>query len=139
MARCYRRAFALFEGFADAAERLGRDGLEKGMIGLWLNVQAHTLGQAPLVQMVGVESLPAAARNDIRRRSRALQQRYAAYSQEAIAQGVTRIGVDSDAVAQLAAGVFEWLPKWFDPADPRGETELPQAYVDLFIRGLRRR
>ena len=139
MARCYRRAFALFEAFADAAERLGRDGLEKGMIGLWLNVQAHTLGLAPLVQMVGVESLPSGARNEIRRRSRALQQRFTAYSQAAIAEGATRAAVDSDALAQLSAGVFEWLPKWFDPADPRAETALAQTYVDLFIRGLRRR
>ena len=139
MARCYRRAFALFEGFTDAAERLGRDGLEQGMIGLWLNVQAHTLGLAPLVQMVGVESLPATARGDIRRRSRILQQRYTAFSQRAIADGVTRQGVDSDAVSQFSAGVFEWLPKWFDPADPRAETELAQTYVDLFMRGLSRR
>jgi len=138
MARCYERAFDLFEAFADAAERLGRDGLEKAMIGLWLNVQAHTLGLAPLVQMVGVESLPAAARADIRRRSRALQQRFTGFSRTGIAEGVTR-DVDVDAVSQLGAGVFEWLPKWFDPTDPRAETALPQEYVDLFIRGLRRR
>jgi AcrR family transcriptional regulator len=139
LAGCYRRAFGLFEGFADAAERLGRNGLETGMIGLWLNVQAHALGLAPLVQMVGVESLPPATRAEIRRRSRALQQRYAAASERAVAEGATRVGVDSDALAQFSAGVFEWLPTWFDLADPRAETALAQEYVDLFIRGLRRR
>ena len=138
MARCYARAFELFEAFADTGERVGRDGLEKALIGLWLNVQAHTLGLSPLIQMVGVESLPAAARADIRRRSRVLQRRFTGFSREGIAEGVTR-NVDVDAVAQLGAGVFEWLPKWFDPADPRAETALPQEYVDLFIRGLRRR
>jgi len=138
MAGCYGRAFDLFEAFADAADRLGRDGLQKGLIGLHLNVEAQILGLAPLVQMVGVEALPATVRTDLRRRSRLLQQRFTAFQREGIAQGVTR-PVDVDAVAQLGAGVFEWLPKWFDPADPRADGALSAEYLKLFIAGLRRR
>ena len=138
MTRCYARAFDLFEAFAEAADRLGRNGLEKGLIGLHLNVEAHILGLAPLVQMVGVEALPAAVRADIRRRSRVLQQRFTAFQQRGIAEGVTR-AVDADAVAQLGAGVFEWLPKWFDPTDPRAGGALSAEYLQLFIAGLRRR
>jgi len=136
MTRCYSRAFGLFEAFVDAADRLGRDGLEKGLIGLALNVQAHTQGLAPLVQMVGVESLPAPVRADSR--SRILQQRFTGFQVEGIAEGVTR-QVDVDAVSQLGAGVFEWLPKWFAPGDPRAETRLSDEYLKLFIAGLRRR
>jgi AcrR family transcriptional regulator len=138
MTRCYARAFDLFDAFADAAERLGRNGLEKGLIGLHLNVEAQILGLAPLVQMIGIEALPASVRTDLRHRSRVLQQRFTAFQLEGIAQGITR-GVDVDAVAQLGAGVFEWLPKWFDPADPRADGALSAEYLALFIAGLRRR
>jgi hypothetical protein len=86
----------------------------------------------------GVESLPAPVRAEIRRRSRVLQQRFTAFQVEGIAEGVTR-KVDVGAIAQLGAGVFEWLPKWFDPADPRAETGLSAEYVKLFIAGLRQR
>ena len=42
-------------------------------------------------------------------------------------------------VSLLGAGVFEWLPKWFDPADPRASGALADEYCRLFIAGLRRR
>ncbi|HLY78879.1 MAG TPA: TetR/AcrR family transcriptional regulator, partial [Caulobacteraceae bacterium] len=130
MTRCYARAFDLFDAFADAAERLGRNGLEKGLIGLHLNVEAQILGLAPLVQMIGIEALPATVRAELRHRSRVLQQRFTAFQLEGIAQGVTR-HVDVDTLAQLSAGVFEWLPKWFDPADPRGGGALSAEYLRL--------
>jgi AcrR family transcriptional regulator len=135
--RCYRRAFDLFEGFVDAAERLGRNGFEKGLIGLHLNVQAHALGLSPLVQMVGVKALPAAIRAEIQQRSRALQKRFSAFNLESVEEGLTR-AIDVDALAQLGAGVFEWLPRWFDTADPRAESALSAEYAKLFIAGLRR-
>lgn len=138
MVRCYLRAMDLFERFADAADRLGLNGLEKGMIGLHLNVQAHAQGLSPLIQMVGVESLPAAARREIRRRSGALQQRFAAFAREGLEDGSDR-AVDLDAIAQLGAGVFEWLPKWFDPGDPRAAGDLSREYLKLFMAGLRSR
>ncbi len=138
MTRCYRRGFDLFERFADAADSLGRDGLEKGLIGLHLNVQAHASGLSPLIQMVGVEALPPAVRREIRRRARALQRRFAAFAEQGLAEGAHR-PMDLDALAQLAAGVFQWLPKWFDPADPRAGGALSEEYRRLFIAGLRRR
>lgn len=136
--RCHQRALALHEAFADAADRLGRTGLEKGIIGLYLNVQAQASGLAPLIQLAGVESLPPAFRREICRRSRALQTRFSAFAIEGLADGSNR-DVDLDAIAQLGAGVFEWLPKWFDPADPRARGALANEYCRLFISGLRRR
>lgn len=138
MVRCYRRAMDLFERFADTAENLGRNGVEKGLIGLHLNIQAHTQGLSPLIQMVGVEALPTAARREIRRRSSVLQQRFSAFAREGLEDGSHR-AVDLDAIAQLGAGVFEWLPKWFDPADARASGALSAEYRRLFIGGLRAR
>jgi AcrR family transcriptional regulator len=109
--RCYRRGFALYERFADAAERCGRTGLERGLIGLYLNVQAHASGLSPLIQMAGASALPAAD-GSFRR-------------------------IDFDAVAQLGAGAFQWLPKWFRTDDVRAAEKLGEEIVVLFIRGLR--
>lgn len=138
LVRCYRRAMRLYEAFAEAADRLGRNGLEKGIIGLYLNVQAQASGLAPLIQLVGLESLPTAFQREIRRRSRGLYLLFSRFAAEGLADGSNR-DVDLDAIAQLGAGVFEWLPKWFDPADPRAEGALAQEYCRLFIAGLRRR
>jgi AcrR family transcriptional regulator len=138
LVRCYRRALRLYEAFADAAGRLGRSGLEKGMIGLYLNIQAQASGLSPLIQLVGLESLPVAFRREIRRRSGDLYRRFSGFAAEGLADGSNR-DVDLDAISQLGAGVFEWLPKWFDPADPRASGALAQEYCQLFTAGLRRR
>jgi AcrR family transcriptional regulator len=136
--RCYRRAMRLNEAFAEASGRLGRTGLEKGLIGMYLNTQAQASGLAPMTQLVGAEALPPAFRREMRRRSRALHQQFTAYGLEGLADGSNR-DVDLDAVALLGAGFFEWLPKWFDPADPRASGALADEYCRLSIAGLRRR
>jgi len=133
--RCYRRALALYERFADAAAA-GRTGLQRGAIGLYLNIQAHTAGLSPLIQMVGVHALPAAARNEITARTRALQRRFEAFGEQGQADGSCR-GSDFDALAQLAAGAFEWLPKWLPPDDPRAERQIADEIIGLLFRGIR--
>jgi AcrR family transcriptional regulator len=134
--RCHRRATALFDAFVDAAEKYGRNGIERGLIGLYLNVQAHASGLSPLIQLAGSSALPPAARREIRRRSRALQQRFEGFGRQGLADGSLR-KVDFGAVAQLGAGAFEWMPKWFRPDDPRAHGSLVQEIVNLFIGGLR--
>jgi len=134
--RCYRRSFDLTERFADACEALGRNGLERSLIGLYLNVQAHTSGLAPLVLMSGASALPAAARREIMRRARRLQKRFRSFGEEGLMDGSFR-SIDFDVVAQLGAGAFEWLPKWFSPHDSRAPEQLAREIVDLFVRGLR--
>jgi AcrR family transcriptional regulator len=136
--RCYRRAYALYERFADSAEKYGRSGLERALMGVYLNVQAHVSDLSPLVQMVGLGVLPAPVRREITRRSRKLQRRFEAFGPEGLKDGSFR-SVDFDAVAQLGAGAFEWLPKWFDADDPRKEGALASEIVALFVRGLRSR
>ncbi len=134
--RCHRRGSALYKDFADAAEKFGRNGLESGLIGLYLNVQAQASGLSPLIQLAGSGALPPAIRNEIRRRSRVLQKRFEGFGHQGLADGSLR-NVDFDAVAQLGAGAFEWLPKWFRADDPHTREGLAREIVDLFLRGLR--
>ncbi|HKD20503.1 MAG TPA: TetR/AcrR family transcriptional regulator [Rhizomicrobium sp.] len=136
VARCYRRAYGLYERFADASEQLGRSGLERGLIGLYLNVEAHARELSPLIQMAGSGALPANVKRDTRRRSRGLQRRYTEFGLQGQRDGSFR-PIDFDAVSQLGAGAFEWLPKWFRADDPRRDGALAQEIVTLFVRGLR--
>ncbi len=134
--RCHRRAFRLYENFADAADEHGHSGLERSLIGLYLNTQAHTSGLSPLIQMSGVSALPLAVRREITRRARGLQRRFEGFGKQGLADGSFR-GADFDAVSQLSAGAFQWLPKWFRLDDPRAPHALAEEIVTLFIKGLR--
>jgi AcrR family transcriptional regulator len=136
VARCHKRAYMLYEQFADAAEKYGRSGLERGLIGTYLNVQAHARELSPLIQMAGVGALPAAVKRDTTKRSRVLQKRFRQFGIDGLADGSFRT-FDFDSVAQLGAGAFEWLPKWFRGDDPRAGSLLAREIVTLFIRGLR--
>ena len=134
--RCYRRAFDLYEAFADAGLTASSKGIDRGLIGLWLNIQAHTSGLSPLIEMAGADALPAAPRREITRRARGLQQRFHAWAEQGVAEGDNRAGVNFDALAQLAAGVFQWLPKWLEAGDPRAERAIADELIRLFISGL---
>lgn len=136
--RCFKRGYALYERFADAAEQFGRCGIEKGLIGLYLNVQAHASGLSPMILQSGSSALPAQLRRDITRRSRALQKRFREIGRQGEKDGSFR-ALDFDTVAQLGAGAFEWLPKWFGADDPRRHDVLAAEITTLFIRGLRAR
>ncbi len=136
--RCQERANRLYDGFAEAADRFGHNSLEKAMIGFHLLIQAQAKGLSPLIQLVGHAAFPPAARKAMLKRNRAVQQRYQAFGELSLVDGVMR-PIDVNAVSQLGAGVFEWLPKWFDPADPRSDGALSSELVRLFAHGMRAR
>jgi len=136
--RCQERANRLYDAFAEAADRLGKTSLEKAVIGFYLLVQAQATGLAPLIQLVGHAAFPPAARRAMRKRNRAVQQRYQAFGELSRTDGAMR-AIDFNAVSQLGAGVFEWLPKWFEPTDPRADERLARELVELFAHGLRAR
>ena len=136
--RCQERATDIYERIAEAADRLGRNGLEKAFTGLYLLVQAQASGLSPLIQMDGSQALPERARKALLKRNRALQQRYETFGETGLRDGSFR-SLDYAAVSQLGAGAFEWLPKWFEPGDPRAAGVLAREILDLFARGLRRR
>lgn len=135
--RCYQRAFDLYERFAETAAT-GRDPLQCGLTGLWLNVQAHTSGLSPMNQLAGIEGLPTRIRRDFQRRGLALRNRFETWGDEGVAQGLNR-PLDMTITAEIGAGFFEWIPKWFDPRDPRAAHLVADEIVCLFIGGLRRR
>ena len=136
--RCQERASILYERIVDAADRLGRTGLEKANIGLYLLVQTHTSGLSPIVQTVGGEALPPSTLRRLRRRNRGLQRRYESFGELGLRDGSFR-SVDFAALSQLSAGDFQWLPKWFDRADPRAATILADETVRFHTHGLRPR
>jgi AcrR family transcriptional regulator len=136
--RCQERANRLYDAFAEAADRHGRTSLEKALIGFYLLVQAQARGLSPLVQLVGHAAFPPAAHRAMLKRNRAVQQRYQSFGELSLIDGAMR-PIDFNAVSQLAAGVFEWLPKWFDPADPRAESGLAAELVGFFAHGLKAR
>jgi AcrR family transcriptional regulator len=131
---CMKRAFALYERFADAADA-APDGIGKAFTGTYLNIEAQVSGLSPLIQMVGVEALPAAARRDVTRRARQLQRRFEAFGEQARREGSFR-DLDFDAVAQLGAGAFEWLPKWL-PDTSLSREHVTREILDLFAHGLK--
>lgn len=134
--RCYRRAFDLYEAFADAALTASARGIDRGLIGLWLNIQAHTTGLSPLIEMAGADALPAGPRREITRRARALQVSFHAWAEQGLAEGDNRPGLDFDVLAQLGAGAFQWMPKWLAADDPRGGGAIADELTRLFIAGL---
>ena len=136
VARCYKRAFSLYEHFVEAAAGRGENALDRAMYGLYLNIQAHASGLSPLIQTVGVTALAPAVKRDITRRARALQRRFEEFGRQGLKDRSFR-KLDFDALAQLGAGAFEWLPKWFSLDDPRAEHALADEIVTFFAHGLK--
>jgi AcrR family transcriptional regulator len=135
---CHKRAQRLFVAIADAAERLGRTGKERGLLGLHLLAQAYASDLAPLAPLTGLEALPAKARGPILKRAAELQQRYERYSHEGVTDGSYR-KFDVRTLSTTGAGVFAWIPRWRRDDDPRPARAIADEMVALFARGLRRR
>jgi AcrR family transcriptional regulator len=135
---CHKRAQRLSVAIADAAEKLGRNGKERGLIGLHLLTQAYASAKAPLAPLTGLEALPAKARGPILRRAAELQQRYERYSVEGVKDGSYR-PFEVRTLSTTGAGVFAWIPRWRRDDDPRPPRAIADEMVALFARGLRSR
>jgi AcrR family transcriptional regulator len=136
--RCYERSAALDEKFADVAESVGRNGLERGMIGLHLNVQAQIGGPSPLVPLIGFESLAPGPRKALQQRLTQLAQRFTRIGEEGIADGSNR-RCDVEALALAGAGMFGWIPKWLPAEALDRKWEIADQMVALYTHGLRRK
>lgn len=135
--RCAQRAFDLYERFAEASANQGRNGLERGLTGLHLNVQAQASAQAPLSPLTGLEALPPRALRALRERAKSLERRFERFSREGIRDGSYR-PFDVRTLSAAGAGAFGWIPKW------RGEDGPPprliaDEMVALFAHGIRRK
>ena len=135
---CYRRGFDLFETFVDTAAHAGRSGLERGVIGLHLNVQAQAGELSPLMPQPGLDVLPARERTRITQRAAAIEQKFEAFGRQGRVDGSHR-DCDLNTISLVGAGVFAWVPKWFEPSDTRAVWRTADETADFFIRGLRRR
>jgi len=134
--KCTRRAFSLYERFVEACEAQPGNQLSRGLLGLYLNVQAHTSGLSPLVQLAGVEALPTVVRREITQRARRIQQYFDKNARDGLGAGAYR-DIDFYTAAQIGAGSFQWLPKWLKDGDPRRKHAIADEIVTIFVRGLR--
>jgi AcrR family transcriptional regulator len=135
---CYRRGFDLFEKFVDTAAHAGRTGLERGTIGLHLNVQAQAGELSPLMPQPGLDVLPVRERTRITQRAAAIEQKFEGFGRQGRADGSYR-DCDLNTISLVGAGVFAWIPKWYEPSDARSAWRVADETAELFIRGLRRR
>ena len=135
---CHRRQMDLSRRITDAAEKTGRTGLERALIGMHLFVQAYASDVQPLSPLTGAEALPARARAQLQKAGQALAQRYERFNKEGIADGSYR-PFDVRTLAVVGAGVFTWIPKWRADDDPRTPRAIADETAALFVRGLRRR
>jgi AcrR family transcriptional regulator len=135
---CHKRAQRLFVGIADAAEKLGRTGKERGLIGLHLLTQAYASDLSPLAPLTGLEALPAKARGPIMKRAQDLQQRYERFSRDGVADKSYR-PFEVRTLSTTGAGVFAWIPRWRRDDDSRPARAIADEMVALFARGLRSR
>lgn len=136
--RCYRRAFELYDAFMDTAVSRGRDGFEKAMICLHLNVQAQAGPLSPLMLQPGRLALPEADREAFTRAS----QRLRIISNRSLRQGVADGSVrpcDTAFAGEVAAGVFLWLPKWLPQDYPLTPMQVADETTALLAFGLRAR
>lgn len=138
VAECHRRSMELSEKIVEAAERHGRNGLERAMLGLHLLVQAFAGELAPLSPLTGLEALPLKLRAPLQRRGLALQNRYEQMNRKGLDDGSLR-PFEMRTVSATGAGVFGWIPKWRRDDDARSPRALADEIVALFVRGLRRR
>jgi AcrR family transcriptional regulator len=136
--RCYERSADLDEKMADLAERSGTTGLERGMIGLHLNVQAQVAGPSPLVPLIGLESIAPGPRKALQSRLALLHFRFTQMGHQGIADGSNR-RCDVDAIALAGAGMFGWIPKWLPASAAARRWEIADQMVDLSRLGLRPR
>lgn len=136
--RCYERSAGLDEKITDLAERSGRTGLERGMIGLHLNVQAQVVGPSPLVPLIGFESIAPGPRKALQTRLARLHSRFTTMGREGIDDGSNR-RCDVDAIALAGAGMFGWIPKWLPASAAERRWEIADQMVDLSRLGLRPR
>ena len=136
--RCVQRAYGLYERFADAAEAAGRNGLERSLFGLHLNVQALAADQPPLSALTGLETLPPRVLRNIRDRSERISHRFEKFNHDGIADGSVR-RFDVRTLSLAGAGAFGWIPKWRDPKTGPAPRVIADEMVALFAHGLKRR
>ncbi len=131
VARCYERAFDVYERIGAAGREHGRSGLERGLLITHLFTQAILGPVSPLMAQPGLDNLPEERRQAFRNRAVGMNRLSARFLQEGMADGSCR-RCDPMITTHVFAGTFGWLPKWVPPNDPRS----PRRFADEICRFL---
>ncbi|MBP7648689.1 MAG: TetR family transcriptional regulator [Phenylobacterium sp.] len=136
--RCYRRAFDLYDVFMDTAVATGKTGFERALICLHLNVQAQAGPLSPLMLQPGRTALPAEEVARFSQSSRKLRMTSTRSLKQGVADGSCR-ACDATFAAEVAAGIFLWLPKWLPEGYPLTPVRIADEITNLFALGLETR
>ncbi len=135
IARCYERAFDIYERIGAAGREHGRSGLERGLLITHLFTQAILGPVSPLMAQPGLEDLPDERRQSFRKRAVGMNNLSARFLREGMADGSCR-PCDSRNTTHVFAGTFGWLPKWVRADDPRTPRQFADEICNLLAFGL---
>lgn len=136
IAKCYDRAFDIYDAIMDLGVRAGNTGLERAAHVIHLNVQAQTGRLSPLSLQPASPHLSPSKRAELRDRARRLKVIAGRNLSAGVRDGSCRLS-DPALTSELSAGLYLWMPKW-TPAgvDAAG---LAATVVDLAVHGLKQR
>ncbi len=135
VARCYERAFDLYELFMASAISAGGSGLQRSARIIHLNTQAQVGTLSPLMPQAGILTLPDDLRSSIIARARRLNLNSTNTIRHGITDGSIR-AIDVSYASEASAGAFMWMPKWLPKSGGSAPMELADAAVDLMVSGL---
>lgn len=136
--RCYRRAFELYDLIMATSIQRGRNGFERALLTLHLNVQAQVGSLSPLMLQPGRMSLPQEDMDRITKASRRLRLSTTRNLRQGVADGSCRPG-DSAFMGEVGAGIFLWLPKWLPEDHGRSPMRIADEITDLIGHGIEKR
>jgi hypothetical protein len=122
----------------DTAVATGRNGFERALMVLHLNVQAQAGPLSPLMLQPGRLSLPDDEMSRITKASQRLRMTSARNLRQGMADGSVR-PCDTTFVGDVAAGIFLWLPKWLPDTHPMTPKAIADEVADLMAMGLEKR
>lgn len=134
IAKCYDRAFDIYEAVMAFGVRAGRTGLERAAHVIHLNVQAQTGPISPLSLQPASPHLSTEKRAELRHRARRLKLISGRNLSSGVRDGSCRLS-DPTLMSELSAGLFLWMPKWAPDGIER--SDLAATVVDLAVHGLR--
>jgi AcrR family transcriptional regulator len=133
--RCYRRAFEIYDKIMATANAQGRSGFERALLTLHLNVQAQASPLSPLMLQPGNLALPQEDLNRFTKATQRLRLASVRNLKRGLVDGSCRAG-DFSAMADAAAGIFLWLPKWLPEDYPLSPLQIADEISGLMGLGI---
>jgi AcrR family transcriptional regulator len=131
--RCYERAFGIYAQLLDVAEAVQGTGMARALTSFHLNCQAQIGPSPPMILQPGLLGLAEPARQDFVIKAQLLWRKSHLLLQSGVDDGSCR-AIDVPTFAELSAGAFMWLPKWW--ADCADENSIADDMTSLLQFGL---